>query len=91
MALSRKLNKAPTVKTDEEQLAALIMKGGSSGTNEEKETKESIKRVQMRIPIEMLAQIDALTKKRPGFYSRHNWIIEAIENQLKAESSRKGD
>ena len=85
MVLSKKLNKT---KANEQQVADLILKGGSSGTEQPNESKETIKRVQMRIPIDILTQIDTLAKQRPGFYSRHNWIIAAIENQLKAESGR---
>lgn len=68
----------------------LIMRGESSGTpvNEEKNQKDAVKRVQMRIPIIKLDEIDKSAKSRPGKLSRHTWIMEAIEEKLKKENTQ---
>lgn len=87
MALSRKLSK----QTDTISVEDLILKGGSSGvdTEEGEESSEDLKRVQLRIPMDKLSQIDQAVGKRPGKLSRHTWIMEAIEEKLARDSSRK--
>lgn len=82
MALSPKLKKD---QVPEKTIEELILKGGSSGertseTNEHSE--DSIKRVQLRLPTQILEKIDALIKERPGRVSRHTWIMEAIAEKL---------
>ncbi|MCB9352531.1 MAG: hypothetical protein H6573_34365 [Lewinellaceae bacterium] len=86
MALSRKLSKQDDSKTP--SVEALIMKGGSSGALEEEGEEvisEDLKRVQLRVPMSKLRQIDRMVKKRPGKLSRHTWIMEAIEEKLQRE------
>lgn len=64
------------------------MKGGSSGALEEEGEgviSEDLKRVQLRVPVSKLRQIDKMVKKRPGKLSRHTWIMEAIEEKLQRE------
>lgn len=80
MAISRKLTKA-----DEKALSVnqLIMKGGTSGEDPEAYQEEGdIKRVQLRIPVSKLDQMDKARRKRPGKLSRHTWVMEAIEEKL---------
>lgn len=85
MALSRKLSKQE--KETNPSVEDLIMKGGSSGTSDEKigEDTEDLKRVQLRVPSTKLEQIDKMVRKRPGKLSRHTWIMEAIEEKLTKE------
>jgi len=89
MAVTRR----PKKETQKKQASVedLIMRGESSTTTRvvknEKESKEDeIKRVQMRIPLSKLDEIDNSTKSRPGKLSRHTWIMEAIEEKLKREN-----
>lgn len=86
MALSRKLSKQDDSKKP--SVEALIMKGGSSGALEEEGEElisEELKRVQLRVPVSKLRQIDRMVRKRPGKLSRHTWIMEAIEEKLERE------
>ena len=87
MAISRKITK-PT-KSKKPSVEELIMKGGSSGLQseglEQEQDEEEVKRVQLRIPVAKLDEIDQSVKKRPGKLSRHTWIMEAIEEKLQRE------
>lgn len=90
MALSRKPKQdKKTVKpVQEDKVAELILKGGSS-PNEPSDKKdvgeEIIKLVQLRIPLKRLNEINALVKKRPGKLSRHTWIMEAIAEKVERD------
>ena len=76
----------------EENIAALVREGGSSATTEadrkaiarqkrqEKKATEPV--VNLRIPIELLAEVDRLRSARAGKVSRNTWIITAIEDQV---------
>lgn len=83
MALSKKLKKEDNIAVIE----SLILKGGTSGADAlEAENAGGFKRVQMRIPLQELRQIDQLVSKRPGNLARHTWIMEAIADKLKRDS-----
>lgn len=82
MVLSKKLKK------DESpiSLESLILKGGTSGIDKiEPENLDNVKKVQLRVPLIKLNQIDELVAKRPGNLARHTWIMEAIEEKLKRD------
>ncbi|MDR3628860.1 MAG: hypothetical protein P4L42_00845 [Desulfocapsaceae bacterium] len=72
-------------KPDEAIVQKLINKGGSvAAATPEKSTQLSS--VLLRIPADMLAQIDASVKRRhPIRISRQTWIIEALYARLRAE------
>lgn len=85
MALSRKISK-PEIQED--KIEELILKGGSSGKeNNLQEKADVVRKVQLRISTSKLNEIDQLLKKRVGNVSRHTWIMEAIEEKLGKENS----
>jgi len=53
-------------------------------TNGQSGTKE--KGVKLRVPPELLNEVDAAVKKRRPSPSRHQWILEAIVEKLERES-----
>lgn len=82
MALSKKLKKDESTVS----LEALILKGGTSGTDKiESENADKVIKVQLRVPLVKLKQIDEIVAKRPGNLARHTWIMEAIEEKLKRD------
>lgn len=88
MAVTRRPKKE--VKKAEDKVEALIMRGESSGRKvtkavEPQSDEETIKRVQLRVPLTKLGEIDKATKSRPGKLSRHTWIMEAIEEKLERD------
>jgi histidinol phosphatase-like enzyme len=84
MAIARK----PKPKTIEE----FIEEGGSAPaateTVEKKPTRteKAEQPVKLRVPAELLEQIDAAVAARRPSPSRHNWILEAIYEKLARES-----
>ena len=83
MALSKKLKKEENTTTIE----SLILKGGTSGFEiQEPDNINDLKRVQLRISISELKQIDHLVSQRPGNLARHTWIMEAIAEKLKRDN-----
>jgi hypothetical protein len=80
MAIARKPKgqAAPTVDVE-----ALINRGGSAAgsPSPEAEVKTSTP-ILLRIPAEMMGQLDAALKARPVRLPRHTWILEAIHEKL---------
>lgn len=78
MAITRK----PTVKTTPPRggvnVDALINKGGKPAKQTDADTTSVI----LRLPPDMLAQIDAAVAARPIRIPRHTWILEAIFEKL---------
>jgi hypothetical protein len=63
---------------------ALINKGGSAPTREP--SKAETTPVVLRLPTELLEQVDSLLKARPVRIPRHTWILEAVYQKMKQES-----
>lgn len=92
MALSRKKTRP---KVSEEEINKIINKGGSTGgeevnlttvpvvpsTKSKRKKKEGTSYVQLRVPLELLEQIDDVREDRIGI-SRHAWILEAIQEKI---------
>lgn len=64
------------------EVSAVINRGGSSPRAAD-ESKERI--FNLRVPEEIVFQVDAVRKKRTGKISRNTWILEAIEDKLERE------
>jgi hypothetical protein len=80
MAIARKPHPAtePAVDVD-----ALINRGGSSpGTPPPESQAKPPTPILLRIPTDMLEQLDAALKARPVRLPRHTWILEAIHEKL---------
>lgn len=50
-------------------------------------TVRDLDRINLRLPAEMFATIDAARADRPGIVSRNTWITEAIAEKLARETS----
>ena len=91
-AVTRRPGMSTFVENREENIAALVREGGSSAKTEaeqkeimrqkrqEKKSTEPV--VNLRIPIELLEEVDRLRTARAGKVSRNTWIITAIEDQV---------
>ena len=53
--------------------------------NEDELDDERLHTVNIRLPMRVWKQIDALRKKQPGTVSRNTWIAQAIEDKLEGE------
>jgi hypothetical protein len=68
-----------------------IQEGGSTPQvaaplNEvEASSEEEIKGLKLRMSVELLAQVDAMVKRRRPSPSRHQWILEAIYEKLERD------
>jgi hypothetical protein len=78
MALSRQ----PVSRVKKEEINRVIEKGGSIPVDDAIPNHE-IKRVQLRIPISLIQEIDHSLAKRPVKVSRHVWFLEAISEKLR--------
>lgn len=69
---------------------AIIAKGGSvanSPTEKTLETADTVGAFTLRVPIELLNDLDTHRKSRRVKVSRQQWILEAIEQRLESEKS----
>jgi hypothetical protein len=53
------------------------------------ESEKEIQSVRVRIPVDLLEEIDQLVGKRQPKTSRHNWILEALYEKVKREKKRE--
>ena len=83
MAISRK----PKALPDQEKVDvdALINKGGSIAS--EPRSPKAVSQVQLRVPSDLLAQVDAAVQQRPIKTPRHTWFMEAIAEKLAREQA----
>ncbi len=81
MAVSKKLKKIQQDLNVEE----LILKGGSSVSEEENQIKLEELRFHLRIPKEIVEKIDADRKSQGGFVSRNTWILQTILEKLNSK------
>ncbi len=80
MAIARK----PTAERKAVDVEALINKGGSvPGTPEKAERATSP--VVLRVPTELLEQIDRAREGRKVKIPRHTWLLEALVEKLERE------
>lgn len=79
MAIARK-----PVKTEKE-IKQLIHKGGSVPATE---ANKELMRLQLRLPAEVVEQIDTLLAIRLVKPSRHTWFLEAIYEKMERERKR---
>jgi hypothetical protein len=85
MAIARKPK--PARQPDEATVQQLIKKGGSAASAAKSESTDAkLTPVLLRIPSDMLANIDAaVQRRRPVRISRQAWIIETLQQRLKRE------
>lgn len=47
---------------------------------------ESVVPVKLRVPAQLLSQVDSIVAKRRPIPSRHQWLLEAIYEKIERES-----
>ena len=67
----------------EAQIERIIRKGGGVPTTGNEETRV----VNLRAPVEVIAQVDEAVATRKPKISRHYWLLEAVLEKLARESS----
>jgi len=83
-AVSRKPK--PREQVDEAEIAALVHQGGSiAKAAVDSDESEKMRVVNLRLPEEMLAEVDALLKQRRVRVSRNTWFLEAIVEKAQRE------
>jgi hypothetical protein len=83
MAIARKPKGSIQAEID---VDALINKGGTpAATATQPRQKEEVA-VILRIPAEMLEQVDSAVTARPIKTPRHTWLLEAIYEKLNRET-----
>lgn len=55
----------------------------------EPESEKDIQSVRLRVPLDLLDEIDRLVAKRQPKTSRHNWILEALYEKVKREKKEE--
>jgi hypothetical protein len=79
------VKRSPTPTSDKKR-EELISQGGRSATKPaQSDRTEAI--VNLRIPTDMLAQVDKAVKRRRLPTPRHRWLLEAIDEKLERESA----
>lgn len=88
MALTAKPKRQEN-RVSEQEVSALINKGGTAATPEPSE-QEAVaeKQVALRIPKVMLDRVDQMLEKRTIRMPRHTWILEAIVSKLESEEQQ---
>ena len=86
MTISRK----PVTEKGQVDVDTLIERGGSAPQRTQVENKEDARPVyvQLRIPKNIVAQIDGNLSTRPIRKPRHTWLLEAIHDKLSSERDK---
>ena len=84
MAITRKPKTPGTL--SESEIKAIIHKGGSVANERAREAEKSTALL-IRIPLNILDQVDSAVKARQLKTPRHTWILEAIVEKLNREAT----
>ena len=84
MAIAKKPKKT---QPSEKAIDAFIDKGGNAAS---KKKERAIVPVQLRMPSEMLDEVDAVIESRPYKQSRHTWLLEAVFEKIEREKQANG-
>ena len=88
MAIGRKASKKTTgEKTTGVNVDALIEKGGSHAGERGKAVDDEVQKITVRLPKNLVDQIDEAINERPISISRNQWLAEAAYAALR---SREG-
>ena len=74
-------------KPKDKEIETFIAKGGSEPveTKKEKGEEKTVQSLKLRIPTELLEEIDQLVASRRPSPSRHQWILEALYEKVDGE------
>jgi len=82
--------KKPKSQANEAEVQKLINKGGSVAALKPPSDEPEYTSVILRLPVDMLAEIDASNKKRlPVRMSRNSWIVESCHERLQREEKEE--
>jgi hypothetical protein len=82
--VSRKLQ--PREQVNEAESAALVYQGGDlAKSSASSDWTEKMRVVNVRLPEDMLAEVDGLLKQRRIKVSRNMWLLEAIVEKTRRE------
>jgi hypothetical protein len=70
---------------DEQDYEAYLRKGGSAAADSEADPPKDV-RFTLQIPGLLCAQLDRLRAQRLAKTSRHQWVLEAIEQRIERET-----
>jgi hypothetical protein len=84
MSISRKPSDKPRAEPDQAAYEAYLHKGGSAAQAATDEPKDV--RFTLQVPGRLCQQLDELRRRRPGKISRHQWVLEAIAQQIQREA-----
>lgn len=65
--------------------APQVVESQTQAETKEQPAKDEVQSVKLRVPTELLVQVDASVAKRRPAPSRHQWILEAIYEKLERE------
>lgn len=68
---------------------ALINKGGTPAPEPSRPKPAETASVVLRLPADMLAEVDQSVRTRPIRIPRHTWILEAIHEKLERETGSR--
>ncbi len=72
-------------KPSEVEIATLIEKGGSVPKAQKRAGKSDLKNVQLRLPENIISDIDDIRQQNIVAPSRHAWILAAIKEKLERD------
>ncbi len=75
-------------KNSEDDVNALIEKGGSAAVSAKTKPKKDVIPVTLRLPSEFESRIEAVLQNRALKIPRHTWILEAIVEKLEREEKK---
>jgi hypothetical protein len=78
----------PREQANETERAALVHQGGSLAQSSASSAwTETTRVVNVRLPEDMLAEVDGLLKRRRSKMSKNTWFLEAIVEKIQREKS----
>ena len=80
MALRKRPKKEDTDKWIEE--------AANDQPQQQEEEPKTVQDIRLRIPTDLLKEIDQIVAKRKPKISRHNWILEALHEKVKREKKK---
>ena len=88
MAITAKPQKTSAPDSSSVDVDRLINKGGTVAQSDDR-TDEQSKKVLLRVPLDVLEDVDVQVKARRPKISRHMWMIESILQRLERDGNGK--
>ena len=65
-----------------------IEEAANDQPQQQEEELKTVQDIRLRIPTDLLEEIDQIVAKRKPKISRHNWILEALHEKVKREKKK---